>query len=313
VGAGVIPSHEDPEVHTFLRADPAAQVAWLRARGLPDAVLLPMLNACAQRCVFCAGPGTSDLPASANSPAEAARRHLQARPHDVTRLLIGGNEPTLHPAFEEMLLAARVAGYTRIDLLTNGVTLTTNAAAWAALGLHEVVVPLYADDATTHDAIAGVTCFVRVLEGLDAAVAAGVRVRVHTLALRPTLPRLPALADLVAHRYGDRLHVGLLREKPGSPWSALAVPLGHVRGALRGLDVGLVGAPACLRWGDGDGVAPSAHSVAADAPALLAELYFRTQARGYAAPCRDCSARAACPGVVAAYLSAAESTHSAET
>lgn len=307
----MIPPHEDPAVHTFLRADPSAQVAWLRARGLPDAVLLPVLNACAQRCVFCAGPGTSDLPSAANSRLDAARRHLQARPAGVTRLLIGGNEPTLHPDFEQILTDARDAGFTRFDLLTNGTTLTTNAARWAGLGLTEVVAPLYADRADLHDRIAGVSCFDDVIAGLDAAHTVGIRVRVHSLALTPTLERLPALAQLVADRYGDRVHVGLLRAKPGVGWATLAAPLDRVREALRSADVGLVGAPSCLRWGEGRGVAPGAHTVSAEAPALLAELYFRSQSRGFAASCAECPHRASCPGLVDAYLSHPGSTESA--
>jgi pyruvate-formate lyase-activating enzyme len=302
------PDHEDPALHALLRADPAGQAAWLAERGLPPAVLLPLVNACAQRCFFCAGPGTTDLPDAARTPEAVALAHLAARPPGVVRLLVGGNEPTLHPAFARVLGEARAAGYTRVDLMTNGATLRGNAAAWAAAGLAEVVVPLYAVDAATHDAICGVRCHDTVLAGLDEAVAAGVRVRPHTLLLRSTLAELPALARAVRLRFGERLAVGLLRAKPGFDWNAAAPSFGEIRAALARVPPEdhplLLVAPPCLGWGAGrEGVVPGPERVpaVAEEAALLATLYFSSQARGFLAACAGCGARAACPGVVTAY------------
>ncbi|MDP2314668.1 MAG: radical SAM protein [Pseudomonadota bacterium] len=302
------PAHEDADLHTFLGAGPVVQAAWLAARDLPPATLLPLLNACAQRCFFCAGPGTTDLPDAARTPDGAIRAHLAARPPGVDRLLVGGNEPTLHPAFEAVLGSARALGYPRVDLMTNGATLRGNAARWAAAGLREVVVPLYALDAATHDAICGVPCHDAVVAGLDEAHAAGIRVRLHTLLLRRTLADLPALATWVHARYGERLAVGLLREKPVFDWATAAPTLGAIRAALAAVPAAdrplLLQAPRCLEWSaDHDGIAPTDTRRDPDviAPALLATLYFSSQARSFPTACAGCVERDRCPGVVTAY------------
>ncbi|MFZ5480000.1 MAG: radical SAM protein [Myxococcota bacterium] len=289
------PDHEDPAIHALMSASPADQLAWLRFRGYPPAVLLALTNACAQRCFFCAGPGTTHVE-RVTSDTEI-RAHLGGRPDGVDRLLVGGNEPTLHPSFEWILRSARTLGYTRVELMTNGATLRRHAARWASLGLAEVVVPLYGTNAAEHDAVAGVPCFDAVVAGLDEAYAAGVRVRVHTLFLRRTLHALGHLAGFVRQRYGERLAVGLPRSKPVWDWRAEAPTFEEIRASLP--DVALLVAPLCLRWGAGDGPIPGAGEP--DEAALLARLYFASQARVYPAACGGCPSRERCPGVVAAY------------
>jgi pyruvate-formate lyase-activating enzyme len=286
--------HEDADVHLFLRGNPAEQLAWLRARGYPDATLLALHNACAQRCFFCAGPGTTGVPPSEWSPETSALAQLAARPAGVRHLMVGGNEPTLHPAFEALLAAARAGGFRRVDLMTNGAGLAARAGAWAAAGVTEVVVPLYSAEADTHDAIVGARAWQGVVEGLDAAHAAGIAVRVHTLLLRENLPGLAALAALVRRRWGHRLGVAMLREKgsfdfvgsaPSFP--ALVRAVGDVPAVDRPVGIGT---PDCL---------PTVR----EAPALVAELYFRTQARSRGRGCAPCG-EAGCRGLVAGYTDA---------
>ncbi len=298
--AQVVPSHEDPAVHAFLAGTPAYQVAWLGDRGLPAAVLLPLVNACGQRCFFCAGPGTVSVPPGDVTRWAQVEAHLDARPAGVTRLLVGGNEPTLHPHFDDALLRAVDAGFERVDLMTNGATLGDHAARWAAAGVREVVVPLYGTRAAEHDAAAGVACFDAVNAGLHAAHRAGITVRVHTLLTREVLPQLGELSAFVTGSFGTPLAAALLRPKPVFQWAAHAPSLGEIRRALAGLDVDLLVAPLCLGWGQGDGLLPGAGRAGPPA-ALLATLYFSTQARTYASPCGACPARSACPGVVSAY------------
>ncbi|MBM4389506.1 MAG: radical SAM protein [Deltaproteobacteria bacterium] len=295
----MVPAHEDPAIHALLAGGPALQVAWLRRRSLPAAVLLPLLNACAQRCFFCAGPGTTMVPEREVTSWATIDAQL-CPPPGVSRLLVGGNEPTLHPRFANALQLARDRGFGHVDLMTNGATLITGARAWAALGLREVVVPLYGTRAAEHDPVAGSPCFDAVMSGLRAAQAADIRVWVHTLATRETLPRLGELAAFARAEFGTRLGLGLLRPKPVFDWSRHAVSLGQLRRALVHLDVDLLAAPLCLAWGQGDDLVPGPSSPASER-SPLATIYFLTQRRRYLPACDGCPSRANCAGVVDAY------------
>lgn len=278
-------------MHHFLRGTPLEQLSWLRERGYPDATLLALHNACAQACFFCAGPGTSGVPDAERTPAAAAHAQLRARPEGVTTLLVGGNEPTLHPDFDALLAGVAAAGFRRVELMTNGARLSDNAAGWARWGLAEVVVPLYSADAAVHDAVVGARSWGVVTAGLDAAKAAGISVRVHTLLLRQNLDGIEALARLVRERWGSRLGVALLRDKGSFGFTASAPPFRDLVSALVGIPPALrpvgIGTPACL---------PTAPEPAA----LVAELYFRTQARRRGRGCASCT-EAACTGLVSGY------------
>ncbi|MBM4365523.1 MAG: radical SAM protein [Deltaproteobacteria bacterium] len=295
----MVPAHEDPAVHALLAGGPAFQVAWLRDRALPPAVLLPLLNACAQRCFFCAGPGTVSVPEREVTSWSTIDAQLRPPP-GVSRLLVGGNEPALHPSFADALQLSRERGFSHVDLMTNGTTLVTGARAWSRLGLREVVVPLYGTRAAEHDAVAGLPCFEAVIAGLRAAHAVGIRVWVHTLAMRETLPRLGELAAFTEAEFGTRLGLGLLRPKPVFDWSRHAVSLGQLRRALVDLDVDLLAAPLCLAWGQGDDLVPGPSRPASER-SPLATIYFLTQRRCYLPACEGCPSRANCGGVVGAY------------
>ncbi len=267
------------------------QRGWLLARGFPPATLLALHNACAQACFFCAGPGTTGVPDHARSTVEAGLAQLRARPDGVTRLLVGGNEPTLHPGFPSLLAAAREAGFERVDLMTNGEGLARHAEEWARLGVAEVVVPLYSAEAAVHDAIVGVQAWGEVVAGLDAAAAAGISVRVHTLLLVENLDGIGALASWVRSRWGSRLGVALLRNKGSFDFGRSAPSFTAMITALRAIPVPDrplgIGTPACL----------PTHR---DKPALVAELYFLTQQRRRGRGCVGCAA-ADCAGPVSGY------------
>lgn len=287
------PAHENAAIHAFLRGNPAEQLAWLQARGLPPATLLALHNACAQRCFFCAAPGTVSVPDGERTTRNTAFAQLNARPSGVTRLLIGGNEPTLHPDFSDLLHAARPAGFSSIELMTNGADLGVHAEVWALAGVAEVIVPLYAASAPLHDEVCGAICFQRVVAGLDAAFAAGIRVSVHTLLLRRTLTELPVLATLVTERWGTRLGVALLRDKGSFNFATEAPTFSDAAAAVAAVPASIrpfgIGTPRCL------------DTVAAEAP-LVAELYFRSQVRSYGPGCEGCGLREGCGGVVEAYV-----------
>ena len=292
------PCQEDATLHAFMAGSPAEQVAFLTGWGLDPAVAVVLVNTCANRCFFCAQPGTIAVPASDVTPWARVEGQLGgARPAGVDRLMIGGNEPTLHPDFERLMAAAPAAGFTSIDLMTSGLALAdpVRLDRWVAHGLRRVAVPLYAEAAPLHDAVCGAVCFDRTVAGLDAAHARGVTVHVHTLALRRNLDVLAPLARMVADRWEGTLAIAPLREKAGLfVWDDEALPLAAVRAWLGAqpadLPVTLLGWPTCV-----DRARPRGS-------AQVIEMYFRTQLRRFAPACEGCADRADCLGVVQAML-----------
>lgn len=290
--------HEDTRVHAFMEAPPAEQARFMAQLGLRPASALIFVNACANQCFFCASEGTVGLPRSRWTPWERLKAHLEApRPEGVELLLIGGNEPTMHPDFERALALARPAGYREVQLMTSGLALADpqRLARWVDHGLSSVAVPLYAADADEHDRVCGTPCFEQTLAGLDAAHAAGVTIHLHTLALRRTAERLPELAALARERFDATLAIAPLREKDGLfVWDDEALTFPQLEAALADVPhdphITLTGYPAC---------------VARDRPRGCAEvihMYFRTQLAEFAPVCEGCLDRPTCRGVVRAFL-----------
>lgn len=291
------PRHEDGRVHDFMSAPPTAQVAALRELGLPAAVPLILVNACENRCFFCASPGTIAVPERDITTWARIEAHLRARPADVDTLWIAGNEPVLHPHFERTLALATEVGFRHVALMTSGLHLADEGALdrWTGLGLSEVAVPLYATDAALHDAVCGAVCHASITRGLDLAHARGVRLFLHTLALRRNVHELHPLARQCVERWDTTLAVAPLREKEGQfVWDAEAVPLAELAETLRQLpddgSLTLLGMPRCV-----DRRRPLASHP-------MIEMYFRTQRREHPAACAPCLDMAVCPGLVLAQV-----------
>ena len=232
------------------------------------------------------------MPAAELTPRARALSQLANRPRAVSRLLIGGNEPTLHPDFPELLASVRPAGFRTVDLMTNGYGLTAHAREYAAAGVSEVVVPLYAAVADLHDEVCGATTYEVVVAGLDAAASAGISVRVHTLLLRRNLDALGSLAEMIATRWHSRLGVALLRDKGTFDFAGEAPRFEAAAAAVAGIAPAFrpygIGTPACLPTVEAD-------------PPLVAELYFRSQTRAKGPACRGCAVDDRCGGPVIAY------------
>lgn len=290
------PCQEDATVHSFMWARAADQAALLQQWGMAPAVAVVLVNACANRCFFCAQPGTVTVPASDITPWARVEAHVRGpRPPGVDRLMIGGNEPTLHPDFDRLMAVAADAGFTSIDLMTSGMSLSdpVRLARWVSQGLRRVAVPLYADHADVHDAVVGSTAFDRTVAGLDAARALGVEVYIHTLALRRNQRFLAALARMAKDRWGQPLAIAPVREKDGLfAWDEEALTLSEVRAWSQsqpeGFPITLLGWPTCL---DRSRARGSVQGI---------EMYFRTQLRRFTPPCEGCADRPACLGVVQA-------------
>lgn len=135
---------------------------------------------CSNRCVFCFDRSREEGPMLTLAGADAALEEASARTRAV---IFTGTEPTLNPALEAAIGAARRRGYELVGLVTNGRRLR-DAAYCARLldaGLTEVRVSLHGPDAATHDGLTGRPgAFAQARAGLEnlARLKAGRRVRI---------------------------------------------------------------------------------------------------------------------------------------
>jgi MoaA/NifB/PqqE/SkfB family radical SAM enzyme len=290
-------AHEERRVLELITAPLGAQLRTLAEWGLPRAGLLLLMNACENRCFFCANEGVLSPPPSAITQWSAVRPWLeQNRVERAETLCVVGTEPALHADFDRALSLAQDVGFRELEVMTSGLQLAVPGAAarWAERGVRRVCVPLYASEPALHDAVVGrPAAFERTLRGLEGAARVGIEVRVHTLALRRTEAALPALARFVRDTFSTRLSIAPVRPKEAVfDYPREAEAFDAFERALAPIeDVGLVGFPLC---------------VAPDRPrdaALTMQLYFRGQATSFAPECAKCSVQSTCPGIALAELS----------
>ena len=291
------PNHEDASIAALMSAPLAEQATIISALGMPAAGLLILMSPCEQRCHFCAQQAVTHPPPSDWTPRERIDTLLGDNAAlELKRLCIGGTEPPTHPDFDRALTLASAAGFTDIELMTSATRLATPGLAprWRAQGIQTIAAPIYSAQADVHDQVTGGANHERLLQGLDAAHAAGMQVRLHTLALKQNLSGLSALAAMCTTRWGTRLTVAPARPKPGVwDFNAEAPSLLSVQAAIQGANpdqIALTGWPSCL--------CPELERDAAQ----VITLYFMGQTRSFAQPCSDCTAKPLCPGVVSALL-----------
>ena len=160
-------------------------------RALRD-LRVSVTDRCNFRCTYCMprevfGPGHAFLPRSALLSFEEIARVVAAFTGlGVRKVRLTGGEPLLRRDLDQ-LVAALVAlpGVEDLALTTNGALLTEHAARLAQAGLPRVTVSLDALDPEVFAAMADTDLGVaRVLEGIEAARAAGLAVKVNAVIRR---------------------------------------------------------------------------------------------------------------------------------
>ncbi|HEY8376036.1 MAG TPA: radical SAM protein, partial [Nannocystis sp.] len=167
---------------------------------------------CNDRCVFCLDAHTHN--GTIRDREEIKAQILDGRRRGATRLILSGGEPTIHPNFIDFVRLGRLAGYRKIQTVTNGRMFAYPEFLRAALdaGLSEITFSIHGPNAKIHDALVGTKgAFDEEVKGLKQALADGrpvvnIDVCVNRGNVRH-LPELLATFTAMGVREFDLLHV----------------------------------------------------------------------------------------------------------
>lgn len=165
---------------------------------------LSLTSACQMRCVYCRPDFHRNSPRSLLSPTEIEQmvRHLVAR-HGVNKVRLTGGDPTARADLVEIIeRLAAIDGLNDLAMTTNGLTLAKQAQRYRAAGLRRVNVSLDTLDRDRFERMTGVDGLDRVINGIDAALSAGLSpVKLNAVVIRgENAADLPALMTFAASR-----------------------------------------------------------------------------------------------------------------
>jgi MoaA/NifB/PqqE/SkfB family radical SAM enzyme len=129
---------------------------------------------CNNRCVFCLDSDTHD--GEIRDREEVKEQILDGRRKGAERLILSGGEPTMHPDYVAFIKLGRLAGYKKVQTVTNGrmFMYPEFLARCLDAGLSEITFSLHGPNARIHDALVGVKgAFDEELQGLRNALADG--------------------------------------------------------------------------------------------------------------------------------------------
>ncbi|CAN5793758.1 GTP 3',8-cyclase MoaA [soil metagenome] len=167
-------------------ADPLVDLFARRIRYLRVSVT----DRCNYRCSYCMPEDLGEQLTFASKSAVLTFEELErvitvfARA-GVRKVRLTGGEPTVRKGIVELVARVRqIEGIDQVVMTTNGHLLAELAAPLAAAGLSAVNVSVDTLDPTRFTTLTGRGDLPRVLDGIDAAVAAGLRVKTNAVALR---------------------------------------------------------------------------------------------------------------------------------
>jgi len=191
----------------------ARQIRYLRLSVTPD---------CHMRCMYCrpAGPYVRDGgPLLSAGELVQLASHLVRR-HGVRKVRLTGGEPTARGDLAEIISRlSSIDGLEELAMTTNGLTLARDAALLRRKGLKRVNVSLDSLDAAVFAAITGANALHLVLEGISAALAAGLPVKLNCVVLRGR--NLDELPRLVAWAAARSLEIRFIELMPMGPLAGM--------------------------------------------------------------------------------------------
>lgn len=150
---------------------------------------LSITDRCNFRCVYCLPDGCGrPAPEAPLSADEIGRLTAAFAALGFWKVRLTGGEPTLRPDLCDVVRrVARTPGVRRVGLTTNGLRLAALAGELARAGLTSLNVSVDSLDPGRFEEITGSAQLARVIQGIDAALAAGIpSVKVNVVLLRET-------------------------------------------------------------------------------------------------------------------------------
>lgn len=184
---------------------------------------LSLTSACQMRCAYCRPSwGCAErAPHEELTPTElhALADHL-ARHHGLTKIRLTGGDPSARRDLVEIIrLLSSISGLRDLAMTTNGLTLAAHADDYARAGLGRVNVSLDSVRADRFAEITGVAGLHRVIDGIDAALAAGLRpLKINTVVMRGAND--DELSDLVAFAAVRNCPIRFIELMPMGPLAA---------------------------------------------------------------------------------------------
>ena len=176
---------------------------------------------------------------------EQLARHLAA--HGVRKLRLAGPEPLDRPDIVEIVSRlSRIEGLDDLAMTTSGIALAPIAGELAAAGLKRINIGLDSLDAEKYHRITGIDALPRVLEGIDAAIAAGLDpIKLNTVVLRGENDyELAELLVFAAWKKADIRFIELMPiGMPENRWQRRYVSEAEMRERLSAMGICWVGRP----------------------------------------------------------------------
>jgi MoaA/NifB/PqqE/SkfB family radical SAM enzyme len=110
---------------------------------------------CNDHCIFCLDSNAHD--GTVRDRDEVKKQILDGRRAGATRLILSGGEPTIHPSYVDFIKLGALAGYRKIQTVTNGRMFSYPQFLQRCLdaGLSEITFSLHGPNAKVHDALVG--------------------------------------------------------------------------------------------------------------------------------------------------------------
>lgn len=199
---------------------------------------LSVTDRCDLRCSYCMPERMTFLPRrEVLSLEELYRLALGFIARGVTKLRLTGGEPLVRRDIMELfrVLGRHVgAGLEELTLTTNGTRLAEHAEALAQAGVRRINISLDTLDRTRFAQLSRRDALPDVLEGIAAAQAAGLKVKLNTVALRGI--NEGEIPDLIAWAHGQGFDLTLIEVMPLGEVEAERVdhylPLSELRAGL---------------------------------------------------------------------------------